>query len=153
MPILYNLSYFRLLMSAISISPDFSFFDIHFKRHSNFNGYFEYIKIHWIILCLLEVWLMSSVSPLLGLQGWLSLPLTILYLGHYIFFLVLLFVFSMPLESLWIQTCNFSEDWSNFQNSLVNLLKKCLSLHFIIKCVFRSVFVNLYPSNLPLAFL
>lgn len=46
MPIFCNISYFRLLMSAINISPDFSFFDIHFKPHSNFYGYFEYIKIH-----------------------------------------------------------------------------------------------------------
>lgn len=33
-------------MSGINISPDFRFFDIHFQPHSNFNGYFEYIKIH-----------------------------------------------------------------------------------------------------------
>lgn len=36
---------------------------------------------------------MSSISTLLGLQGFLSLPLTILYLGHYIFFHVLLLIF------------------------------------------------------------
>lgn len=55
MSTLYNLSYSRLLMSSINISPNYSSCSYSFKPHSNFNDYFGYIKIHWIILYLLDI--------------------------------------------------------------------------------------------------